>query len=176
MKMPGVMLGEVLRNVTKEPATTSYPATAAQMPQNFRGKILFIAEKCVGCKLCVKDCPSMAITINKVGNKRFEAVFDLDRCIYCAQCVDSCNKDALEATQEFELAVLSRAPLHITFQAPPEPPPPPPKPVEPAAVVEAKPTDATPPPSPLTPPESPAPAHDSPSSPSPDPKAPGSSS
>ena len=172
MRMPGVMIGEVLRNVTHKPATLAYPAVTVQMPQNFRGKIMFIAERCVGCKLCVKDCPSAAITINKVGNKRFEAVFDLDKCIYYAQCVDSCNKDALESSQTYELAVLTRGPLHITFHAPPELPPAPPKPVE-AVAPEAKPAD----PVAATPTPSPAPAHDdAPAPPAVDPKAPGSAS
>lgn len=144
MKMPGVMIGEVLRHVAKKPATIQYPFVAVQMPENFRGKIVFIADRCVGCKLCVKDCPSAAITINKVGNKRFEAVFDLDRCIYCAQCVDSCNKDALQASRDFELAALTKAPLHITYDAPPEPPPAPAAEAKPAddKPVEAKPAEA----------------------------------
>jgi ferredoxin len=47
--------------------------------------------------LCVRDCPSEAISINKIGEKRFEAIIDLDRCVYCGQCVSSCNKDALES-------------------------------------------------------------------------------
>jgi formate hydrogenlyase subunit 6/NADH:ubiquinone oxidoreductase subunit I len=118
MKWPGAMVGEVLRHVTKKPATVLYPVEVVQMPENFRGKIVFSPERCSGCNLCMKDCPSNAITINKVGNKRYEAVFDLDRCIYCAQCVDTCNRDALVATKEYELASLSRSSLRLVFHAP----------------------------------------------------------
>jgi formate hydrogenlyase subunit 6/NADH:ubiquinone oxidoreductase subunit I len=118
MKLPGKMAGEVLRHLAMKPATVLYPFVPAKMPEGFRGKIAFDSAKCAGCRLCVKDCPSVAIAINKVGEKRFEAVFDLDRCIYCAQCVDSCNRDALWATPEFELAAFNRASFHVVFHAP----------------------------------------------------------
>ena len=123
MKWPGKMAGEVLRHVARKPATVLYPSVRVEMPAGFRGKIVFHAERCTGCKLCEKDCPSHAITINKVGDKRFEAVFDLDHCIYCAQCVDSCNRHSLEASREFELAALDRSTLHIVFHAAEAPPP-----------------------------------------------------
>lgn len=121
MKMPGHMAAEVLRHLIKKPATLGYPFVPVKLPSQFRGKMVFIAEKCVGCKLCVKDCPARAIEITKVGDKRFKCEFDLDRCIYCGQCVDSCNKDAIVASEEFELASLTRGTLHITFEAPPAP-------------------------------------------------------
>ena len=60
----------------------------------------------------MKDCPSDAIHIEKVGDT-FEAVLDLDKCIYCAQCVDTCPKKALEATTKFELAQIDRKKLRV---------------------------------------------------------------
>jgi formate hydrogenlyase subunit 6/NADH:ubiquinone oxidoreductase subunit I len=79
-------------------------------------------EKCIGCKLCVKDCPSGAITITKVAEKEFEIAIDQARCIYCAQCVDSCQRKVLRSSQEFELASLNRATLRVMVSA--EPPAP----------------------------------------------------
>jgi formate hydrogenlyase subunit 6/NADH:ubiquinone oxidoreductase subunit I len=140
MKLPGKMAGEVLRHLTRKPATVDYPSVKTEMPAGYRGKILFIAARCVGCNLCVKDCPAKAIAINKVGDKRFEAVFDLDRCIFCSQCVDSCNKHALETSPEYELASLDRASLRLVFDAPPPPPAPP-----------APPASGAPPPDPSAP-------------------------
>jgi formate hydrogenlyase subunit 6/NADH:ubiquinone oxidoreductase subunit I len=116
------MIGEVLRHVARRPATVAYPAVPSRMPQDFRGKVQFLAERCVGCKLCQRDCPSNALTINKVGDKRYEAVFQLDKCIFCAQCVDSCNKDAMHSTLEYELATLDRSTLRVVFHAPEAPP------------------------------------------------------
>jgi len=137
MKWPGRMLGEVLRHSTQAPATVNYPAVKAVMPPAFRGKIVFHAARCVGCKLCQKDCPAGALTIEKVGDKRFTAVFQFDRCIYCAQCVDSCNKDAMESTREFELATLDRGTLKVVYHAPPPPPPATPADPAPAPAADA---------------------------------------
>jgi formate hydrogenlyase subunit 6/NADH:ubiquinone oxidoreductase subunit I len=109
------MLREVLGSIFKKPATNLYPAQKMDMPEGFRGKIKFDPAKCIGCKMCMRDCPTNAITINKVGEGKFEAVFDLSRCIYCAQCVDSCPKKALESTKEVELAQLDKNKLRVVF-------------------------------------------------------------
>jgi len=117
MIRPGKMLKQVLNSIFKRPATTKYPLVKKAMPDRFRGKILFHPELCTGCKLCMRDCPSNAITITKVGDKKFQCEIDLGKCIYCAQCVDSCMKKALEATKEYELAVLNKDKLKVKYDA-----------------------------------------------------------
>ena len=108
MIRPGRMVREVLRSIARKPATRLYPATKAVMPARFRGKIRFDPAKCIGCKLCMRDCPTNAIVIRKTGEKTFEADIEIFRCIFCGQCVDTCPRKALEATPEFELAQLKR--------------------------------------------------------------------
>ena len=117
MKRPGRMSTEVLKSLFKKPVTSTYPLNKSEMPDRYRGKIIFHPELCIGCKMCVRDCPSNAIIINSLGDKKFEAVFNLAKCIYCAQCVDSCMKKALESTKEFELAVLDKKNLKVIFSA-----------------------------------------------------------
>jgi len=117
---PGVMLELVLKSLFKKPVTTRYPFTPAVLPEKFRGEIAFDPAKCIGCQICVKDCPSDAIKIIKVGDKRFKAEFNLGKCIYCAQCVDSCPKKALSSTLKFELAQVHQDDLKITYEALPE--------------------------------------------------------
>lgn len=113
MRRPGMMLREVLGSLSKKVATIAYPAVKVEMPEKFRGKIVFHARRCIGCKLCVRDCPSEAIAINKIGEKRFEAIIDMTRCVFCGQCVDSCNQDALESSKAYELASLDKSTLKI---------------------------------------------------------------
>ncbi len=117
MIRPGKMIIQVLESLFKKAATTKYPFVKTEMPDRFRGKLKFYPERCIGCKICMRDCPSNAITIRKIGEKKFEAEIDLAKCIYCAQCVDSCPKQALEATKEFELAGLDHDKLKVVFSA-----------------------------------------------------------
>lgn len=104
MKTLGKMVPFLLGMLTHKTDTVLYPAVQLQVPDKFRGALKFHQDRCVGCKLCVRVCPANAIAIEKVADKQFKAIVQLDKCIYCGQCVDTCNKDALENTQDFELA------------------------------------------------------------------------
>ncbi|MDD2716730.1 MAG: 4Fe-4S binding protein [Candidatus Wallbacteria bacterium] len=114
MKLPGKMTDFVLGLLFKKPATLDYPATdKSGMPKGFRGRPCFHKNLCIGCKMCMRDCPSGAITIIKAGEKIFDCELDQSKCIYCGQCVDSCPKKALEITSLFELAAFDTKSLRI---------------------------------------------------------------
>ena len=125
MARPAKMIMELLRSLFKKPNTIKYPAQGREMPAGFRGRLDFDSKKCIGCKLCMRDCPTGAIEIREKNPKEFEAVIDLGKCIYCAQCVDSCVKKALSVTADYELAQLDKSKLTLTFHALPKDPTPP---------------------------------------------------
>jgi formate hydrogenlyase subunit 6/NADH:ubiquinone oxidoreductase subunit I len=107
----GAMIGEISRSLFKRPATERYPYERKPTPERLRGKLMFDAAKCTGCKICVRDCPAMAIELLVVdkATKRFVMRFHSDRCTYCAQCVVSCNFDSLAMSHDvWELAALNR--------------------------------------------------------------------
>jgi len=64
--------------------------------------IIVIAEKCTGCRLCIKACPYDAIQLQDKL-----AVINLESCTLCSACVDTCKFEAIviekaeqETTQE----------------------------------------------------------------------------
>jgi NADH-quinone oxidoreductase subunit F len=55
-------------------------------------KFSIIEEKCPGCGLCVKACPSDAITF--MGKKN-PVKLDQSKCIKCRTCYDICKMGAV---------------------------------------------------------------------------------
>ena len=117
------MLPQVFSQMFKKPFTNKFPAKYApnnttkfleevgagnieiippiNVPQGFRGKIQYDKEKCIGCKLCIKVCPSEAIEF-KESDKKIKIY--LARCTFCSQCNDICPVNCLSMSDEFLLA------------------------------------------------------------------------
>ncbi len=114
----GTMFGDVLRSLFRSPATELYPHVRKPSPDRLRGKLVWEPEKCAGCMLCVKDCPSDAIeliVLDKV-NKKFVLRYHADRCTFCAQCVVSCRFDCLHMSSEmWELASTQKEPFTVYY-------------------------------------------------------------
>ena len=113
MKLPGKMIPFLLGMMGKKTDTITYPYEEAHLKDKFRGMLKFNHDRCVGCRLCERVCPSDAIKIVKAGEKQFVARLSLDKCIFCGQCTDSCAKDALENTMDFELARADKDSLEV---------------------------------------------------------------
>lgn len=89
----------VLKNGFKNRVTLEYPEKQKILNKNFRGKIKYIKEKCIKCKLCQKVCPvNGAISLDDYFTINYAC------CIFCGNCVENCPKGALELTGEYELA------------------------------------------------------------------------
>ncbi len=113
--VPGKMIGELLRHAFKKSATTSYPLSKDEVniPQDLRGKWELYLDKCIGCSLCERVCPSFAIVMvecregetTKTGKR---PICHIDKCVFCAQCEETCPTKAIKLTQNFELALFNR--------------------------------------------------------------------
>ncbi|HSP08539.1 MAG TPA: 4Fe-4S binding protein, partial [Candidatus Dormibacteraeota bacterium] len=85
------MVGRSLRNLVSRPATRRYPSETRPHFAGTRGTIEFDLDTCVFCGLCVRRCPTLALSCSR--EDRFFAIEQL-RCIACGVCVDACNKDS----------------------------------------------------------------------------------
>lgn len=56
--------------------------------------IKIITEKCIGCKICISNCPFSAI---EVEDKKARI---LENCTLCGSCVSSCKFQAIELTKD----------------------------------------------------------------------------
>jgi formate hydrogenlyase subunit 6/NADH:ubiquinone oxidoreductase subunit I len=114
----GAMFGDLVRSLFKRPVTEMYPFKKTAAPERLRGELHWNPEKCTGCQLCVKDCPSNAIelvTIDRAA-KRFVLRYHKDRCTFCAQCVVNCRFACLEMSNEqWELAALNKDAFTVTY-------------------------------------------------------------
>ena len=100
------MLPELIRNFFRKPDTVKYPFEQLTPPPEFRGKMIWKAEDCIGCQSCVRDCPTNVIDVVRAEPdvKKFNITYRMYLCIFCGQCVDSCPVKCIHWSSNFELA------------------------------------------------------------------------
>ncbi len=89
-KLP--MARRSIRNAFSRPATRRYPAEVRPPFHGARGTLQFDLETCVFCGLCVRRCPTVALSCSR--DEKWFAIEQL-RCIACGVCIDVCNKNSL---------------------------------------------------------------------------------
>jgi NADH-quinone oxidoreductase subunit I len=120
----------------KEIITEQYPLARPEIAERYRGapRLNVNPENretlCIACDLCALACPEKLIVVGSERNpvtRRKELThftYDLSRCMFCGLCEDACPTDALELTQDFEMANYSREGLiwdRKTLEEGPEP-------------------------------------------------------
>lgn len=104
----------VFKHLFKRPVTLEYPEKRREVNDVFRGKP--VVNGCVGCGICVKVCPSGAISYVKDENgKVISLKIDLKKCIFCGNCAFYCPKGAIKMTKEYELATDKVEDLELNY-------------------------------------------------------------
>jgi NADH-quinone oxidoreductase subunit I len=100
--------------------TEQYPAERPKVAERFRGAPRLNTNPetgetlCIACNLCALACPEKLIVVSSERNEQTRRkelttfTYDVSRCMFCGLCEDACPVDALELTQDFELAAYSR--------------------------------------------------------------------
>ena len=110
-------LGITLRHCFKPAFTRQYPEVPPIRFERTRAihKLHRYAdgmERCIGCGLCARVCPSDAIFLEAKENtdeerfspgERYCVIYDINmiRCIFCGYCEEACPEDAIRLHQEF---------------------------------------------------------------------------
>jgi NADH-quinone oxidoreductase subunit I len=101
--------------------TEQYPKHRPPVAERYRGapRLNVNPENgetlCIACNLCALACPENLIVVGweraggSSGKKTLtHFTYDTSRCMFCGLCEDACPTDALELTQDFELANYTR--------------------------------------------------------------------
>jgi len=118
----GSMFGDILRSFFVKPVTLKYPLERSASPARLRGALIWNPEKCSGCGLCAKDCPSNALEVIILDRKakKFVLRYNVDRCTFCAQCVQNCRFNCVQLSNDrWELAALTKD-RFLQYQGSPE--------------------------------------------------------
>lgn len=139
---------EAISQLFSKPSCAMYPAVPSEAAPNYRGRIVYHADKCIGCGMCERVCAGGAITrtIEKGEDGQGDKVtltFDLGSCTFCATCADFCSRKAIELTGDYHMVATKEEDLLVTgsfIKKPPvkkAAPPPAAKPAAPAVSADA---------------------------------------
>jgi NADH-quinone oxidoreductase subunit I len=120
-----VGLGVTLKAFFQPLVTTQYPREKIDITPNFRGHIDLVKDpetgtyRCISCGMCARECPSECITVKgekiEGEKKKALAVFKLDftKCSLCGICVETCPVQAIDFSNDYELAGFTREEFHF---------------------------------------------------------------
>lgn len=107
----------IVKSLAWRRVTRRYPYEPHPVPEDFRGKVEFDPDACMGCGACANVCPPNAIeVIERPGEGVRVIKLFIGRCIFCGRCEENCPVAAVRQTDEFELASRSREDLEVLLK------------------------------------------------------------
>lgn len=104
------MLGILKKIIATGRVTKEYPFVKDETPGRLRGKPAVNPELCTFCGACAFSCPTGAITDQAA---RLDLAYE--KCIFCGRCQEACPFEAINLSNDFELAARAREDLHWTL-------------------------------------------------------------
>jgi NADH-quinone oxidoreductase subunit I len=80
------------------------------LPERYRGILEVDTRLCIGCMMCMKECPigCIAVAVEKDAETKERRItqFDIDasKCMVCGLCVEACPTGGLRHTSQFAAA------------------------------------------------------------------------
>lgn len=121
IKPLALTLKQTIKSTIHKPTTVLYPWEKLVLPDVYRGRPGLIFDKCIGCGICMRICPTKCIDIMEVDDLPKEGVevpvkvkrprVNVGRCMMCGYCAEYCPTDAMIVTPEYELASFTRGAL-----------------------------------------------------------------
>ncbi len=95
-----------------KPNTLLYPEEKIDLPDDFRGELGLVMDRCVGCESCARVCPNKCLDMMEDdigdGTTKWMPALDLAQCMFCGLCVEACPSTALHMTNRYETATQDR--------------------------------------------------------------------
>ncbi len=91
------------RNLRHGPYTEPFPFGPAPTPKRLRGRIVFDAPSCEGCRICERVCPAGAIRFAKTPEGLAFACWH-NSCVFCGSCEFHCPSKSVRQTDDWHLA------------------------------------------------------------------------